>query len=315
MATKPSTRFSLLWQNKGWKLLALVLGWGVWTLIHDVISYENKMTDVPIVVTVDQPDWAVLDMSPQSVNVVFRGPQEAIWELDRNRLSVDVDIDGPAAQDSTQIALLPNHVRAPRGVRVVSIDPPFMDLTMGRLAQTNVPVNANTTGELPAGFEIESVVYRPATVTLYGPEQRLAAVQAVRTAPIDLGGRVRSFERRVPLLLPAEGWGARVEPTDVVVQFTVVERSATREVNDVEIRTLLGSALPRLVTLWPQRANVVLEGSSETLEAFDTSALLLFVNCDGLSPGAKYQLPVQAVLPSGIRIRRTDPPSVEVELE
>ena len=315
MATKPSTRFSCLWQNKGWKLLALVLGWGVWAFIHDMISHEAKIPVVPIEVSVQQADWAVLDMVPASVTVTFRGPQEAIWDLDRNRIGVDLEIDGPSAQDTTQVALLPQHVRAPRGVRVVAIDPPAVELTLGRIAQTNVPVKATTTGELPPGFEIESMVHRPASVMLYGPEPRIAAVQSVRTVPIDLGGRVRSFERRVPLVLPAEGWGARVEPTEVVVQFTVVERAATREVENVAIRAMLGTALPSLVTISPQRANVFLEGSHEALEAFDASGLVLFVNCDGLSVGAKYQLPVQAVLPSGIRIQRTEPSSVEVILE
>lgn len=315
MASKPSTRFSFLWQNKGWKLLALVLGWGVWTLIHDTISHEAKISDVPIEVRVEEADWAVLDMTPSSVSIMFRGPQEAIWDLDRNRIGVDLELDGPPTQETTQMPILPRHVRAPRGVRVVGIDPPYVELTLGRIAQTNVPVKANTTGELPPGFEIESIVYRPATVTLYGPEPRLAAVQSIRTAPIDLGGRVRSFERRVPLLLPAEGWSARLEPTDVLVQFTVVERAATREVANVEIRPMLGASLPSLVTIRPQRASVFLEGSFEALDAFDGSGLVLFVNCDGLSFGAKYQLPVQAVLPSGIRVQRTEPPSVEVTLE
>lgn len=314
MGPKASLLLGLVWHNKGVKLLSLILAWASWTLIQDVISYEVKITEIPVVVRVDQPGWAVLDMSPQSVNVVFRGPQEQIWEMDRNRVKVEIEMREVEARDSTLMSLESRHVRAPRGLRVVNIDPPQVYFSLGQIAETNVPVKATTTGELPAGFEVEDIVYRPATVTLHGPQQRLASVQTIRTAPIDLGGRVRSFERRVPLVVPNEGWGARVDPGDVLVQFTIVERSATRDVPNVEIRALVGALPPASISVKPARADVVLEGGTEALDLFDDSSLLLYVNCSGLSPGATYELPVQASLPPGLRVKTIEPAIVEVKL-
>ena len=71
------------------------------------------------------------------------------------------------------------------------------------VAELPIVVKADVQGTLPEGYEIENVVCSPAAVTVRGPSTKLETVEAVRTAPIDLEGRLQSFRIRKPLTPPA----------------------------------------------------------------------------------------------------------------
>lgn len=90
--------------------------------------------------------------------------------------------------------------------------------TYGRIA-----VNPSLTGNPPAGFTVGQVVVEPVEVTIIGPEQNLAGIESLKTKPIDLTGKDKSFQQEVELT-PVTG--ATVFPTKVMV---MVEINATTQ--------------------------------------------------------------------------------------
>lgn len=82
-----------------------------------------------------------------------------------------------------------------------------------------VPVKAVLSGAPGAGREVGAVHCQPASVTVTGDAASLAALAAgVPTAPLEVNGQTRSFERRVSLALPP---GVVARPDAVTVQVTI----------------------------------------------------------------------------------------------
>lgn len=305
--------FSGLLGNKGMKLVALVLGVITWYAIREEISFEKEVTRIPIDIVVDE-GWAVLDMDPRQATVRLQGPESSVWNLNRENVRIQVDITGRTHEKTLHEELVPAHVQTPDGVRTVDIRPPRIILSVDQVGETNVPVRANLGGELPEGFEVEAVVCRPATVTLHGPRQRLAQVEAISTAPIDLAGRMGSFDLPVAVSVPGDNWHARVEPSIVTVEVTVEERAATRVFDAVPIRVLVGTGRQVGVDLLPDTARVVLAGRAERLDTLDPETVFAYVDCEGLDAGNSYDLPVTVRVTGNLTVQEVEPRSVRTSL-
>ena len=311
MMDRVSKFLSGLLGNKAVKAVALLLGVITWYAIREEISFEKDVTNIPIDVLVDE-GWAVLDMDPRAATVRFQGPEASVWNLTRDNVRIQLDISGRTEESTLWVQLSPDHVLTPGGVRTVEIRPPRVILSVDQVGETNVPVRANIEGKLPEGFEVEAVVCRPASVVLFGPRQRLVQVDAISTAPIDLGGRMASFELPVALDVPDAGWGARVEPSIVTVEVTVEERAATRTFDAIPIRVVIPGGRQVEVAPFPDAVNVVLAGRAETLDALDPGALFAYVDCEGLDAGSSYQLPVTVYVPGTLTVQDVKPRSVKV---
>jgi len=315
MPNNPSWAVRLFLDNKGAKILAFVVACVSWYAIQEIISFEKPLADIPIDVEVEEEGWAVLEKSPQTVSVIFRGPEETIWDMDRKNIRVRLKIKASEAQEVELVPIQLNTIATPRGVRAVMVDPGYVRLRLDQEGQTNVPVKATTINELPQGFEVEELICKPATVNLYGPRQRLDSTDILRTHAIDLESRFQTFTKRVTVAPPSESWGARVEPDVVEVTVKIVERSATREVKGVAVKAMLGGDIPESIQLFPAKVDLVLEGRSETLESFDPSTIQAYVDCSGLAAGATYDLPIKAQLGQGLHVQSMLPRTVEVRLQ
>jgi YbbR domain-containing protein len=301
-------------RNKGLKLVALVLAGAAWYAIHKTISFEVVIKDVPLKILVDD-GWAILDRSVHSVDVLFAGSQGAIRSLDSEHLDVEVDVRGQPRGGSTTVPLLNKQVRGVLGgARAIQVRPPVLTLSLDQEGDAQVPVKVNISAEPPVGYEVEKVVPVPASAKIFGPLQRLKEVDVLRTAPIDLKGRVRSFELRVPVVPPSERWVARIEPDSVLVNVTLAERGTTKEIKDVKVHALVDSELGPSLRIWPNKVEVVLSGRSDLIEGVQRDDLRAYVDCTQLGVTAKYALPVRIDTPPGVLVDSITPPTLEVEV-
>lgn len=299
--------------NKGIKIIALLLGVITWYAIREEISFEKDVTGIPIRILVDD-GYALFDLDPTEATVRLQGPEDAVWNLNRENVRIQLDIRGRSSEGTLRIPLEPAHVQTPGGVRTADIRPSRVFLSVDQVAETNVLVRADVEGELPQGFEVEAVVTRPATVRLRGPRQGLSEIKEISTAPIDLAGRLGSFELPVTLETPRVTWEARVDPTFVNVAVTVVERSATRSLDDIPVRVVIGSGRAVDISPLPDVVRVEVAGRTEKLDALDPEAVFAYVDCGGLNAGGSYELPVQVHVPGNLTVQEINPLSVKVTL-
>ncbi len=315
MASKLERIRGLLLHNKGLKIASVVLAFVTWYAIRSVINFETVVSDIPITIQVN-PGWAILDRSAQTVDVLFRGSQEDVRYLNRDQITVEADIRGKSFAGALNVKLLPKNVQAPGAVRAVLIWPDEVTLKLDQEGEKQVPVKADLQGAVPEGYEVDKVECTPASVLLQGPRQRLDEIESVRTAPIDLEDRVRSFKKmKMMVLSPSENWVGRVNPSNVVVEITIVERSATKEVAGVPVHMLISPGAGPQMELWPAKVDVVLKGLAETVKNLKPEDVQASVDCSDLEAGASYDLPVRVHASPGVTAIRVEPPTVKVTVE
>jgi len=299
--------------NRGLKVAALAGAVVLWYAIREVTSFEAKVQGVQLDVLMD-PGWAVLDRSIDEVDVLFRGSPSDIRYLNRDQIRVEVDLRGQSVAGSRDVRLGPRKVRAPGGVRAVSVDPSEITLSLDREGAREVAVKADIVGNTPDGFEVESVVCTPPMVRLQGPEGRLAGIAEAKTGPIDLEGRLRSFTLTRTVLSPSETWSARVEPDRVRVDVKIVERSTRKEVEGVPVQLVVRPDTPPIKLAADARVKLSLKGRSEILSGLEATNLSAYVDCTALQPGEVREVTIFAPVPSGVELLGVEPAQLRVEM-
>ncbi len=300
--------------NRGARLLAFLLAVIVWYAIREATSFEATVEDVPITVLHDE-GMAVLDLSDESTDVRFAGARADIRDLSRAQTQVIVDVRGRSMEGRQTVPVSTANVRAPRGCRAVFVRVDRISFSLDREAEKTVPVKVDVQGAPPPGYEIDRFICSPAAVTVRGPSTQLDTLEFVRTAPIDLEGRLQSFKVRRNIVVPGPAWAARVEPDRVLVEAIVTERSAIRTIERAPVRLMSGTEDRFAAVLDPARVNVVIQGLGEAITDLPETAIQPFVDVSGLPGAGPYDLKVRIYSSAAIRVLSVEPPTVKVEIK
>lgn len=175
-----------------------------------------------------------------------------------------------------------------------------------------VPVQPVVVGLPAPGFEVTGVRVEPPLITLTGSSGPLDAVDALNTAPVEIGGARESVVRSAEILFPENTAPRPGEPevARVTIEIAPLAMPFQVELPVAVAVTGLGPGLQFSVN--PQVVTVALSGSSEAIAALSQSPPRATVNVSGLDPGG-YRLPVNLALPPGVTLVG-DPPTVQVTL-
>ncbi|MBU0678663.1 MAG: hypothetical protein KJ626_11160 [Verrucomicrobia bacterium] len=295
-------------------LLSLFLAVVSWYTIREIISFESSLRNVRVIVLVDE-GWAVLDQDPETVAILFRGPQEDIRALTQEKVEVIVDMRGQALDGVATVPLDPSMVNVSGSARAVSFSPDELTLELDREIEKQLPVKVDMQGRLPVGYELEQVVCQPVSVVVGGPRQKVEKLEVIRTVPLDLNGRLQSFDRKVSLVPPEGTWDARLAPDRVTVEVKIVERAAEKTFTDVPVQIMLPPGVGALGDAGPQFVEIVIRGRSEDVDMLDMSSVHAFVVCSDLDPSVSYELPVKVFVSGRISVESVSPASVKVTLK
>jgi YbbR domain-containing protein len=181
----------------------------------------------------------------------------------------------------------------------VQSDPPSVQVNVPVLSTTStrtVPVLWSLRGSVAAGYWISQVSTDPIAVQIQGAPDRLAAVERIDTAAIDVSGLNSNRSFRVPLLLP-DGVSL-LQPRDATVGVTVVPLAGTRPFPLVAVQaTGVGAGL--VAETDPATVSVVVSGPSATLAALTATEVTATVDATGKAAGT-YQADVVLKLPAGV---------------
>ncbi len=305
--------FGVLLNNKGLKLLALLLATVTWLFIREATSYEETFHDIPIEVLPPE-GWAVQGRSARHVAVTFLGSQSDIRNLSKDQIRVQVDARNRKDEPSMVIEINRASVSSPRAVRPVRIDPAEIELTLDRETEKVVPIEVAKLGEPPEGYYVERYSVTPSNVTLYGPERRLAAVEFVRTTPLDMAGRIRSFSISSTLLQPGDTWQARMDVDRVTLNFTIVEQTVRQDFESIPVHALIPSGITRPVAFFPPNVNVALKGRVDVISNLTRNTVHAFVNLTTPSStnATTPDYTVEITTLPGIGVVLIDPPTVRL---
>lgn len=305
----------LFLHRKREKSLALLLAIGSWYAIQEAISFKTWIRDIPVKFVVDE-GWAILDRSSSTVDILFQGAQDAVHGLERGLVDVTVDYRGKGAQEDAQIEVLSKFVKAPGGVRAVEIQPQTIRLTLDQEDSRMFPVEPEIIGDPPAGYAVGKVRCEPESVTVFGPHGKLKSIKDLKTEPIGLEGRVRSFTLSAEVEQPSERWDARITPAFVKVFVELEERSGSVTFEDIPVGILSQGKEFKTGRIKPARVRISISGRPDQLQALDPADVRAFVDVSVLpaegSNASEYA--VQVYLPPELKLVRVTPPSVSIDL-
>ncbi len=310
-------RFSRFWnqlrKEKWLLLLCFLLSFFAWQAIRRNIGFELPVSN--IAVEVDAPEgWAVLDKSLDTIDIRFLGSREDIRDLNREQLRIVIPVSDPEQGKAMVIQLHPIFLKNnPTGARVLRFNPAEIEIKLDREMEKPLPVKAALNGSLPEGFEIASIVCKPATVLVKGAQQQLEKMDNIRTEPIDLKNRQSSFKENVRIALP-QGGRLQTEPERVSVEFTLDAHNSTAVFEKVPVRILCNPGERRRFDIQPLAINVTVIGQQQRVDQLRSAELFAYVSCTGLAENTGYDLPVIVDLPSGLQLVKTEPAAIHVEI-
>ena len=259
----------------------------------------------------DDPTRRVGEIEPAVSEVTVSGPRRLVDNVERVILPVDIGdrtddfttdfvpvaLDG-SGQPIPEVTILPGRVST-----AVEVD------QRGR----SVPVLVQTIGNPAQGYEIVGSVANPATVLLDGPDEALANILSVVTAPIDVEGATDTVNVRTALQALPEGVRV-VNPPDgsVVGVIQIRRRGVTQLLSDLPV-TVTNVPSGFTATVEPAAVGVVVFASEDTMASLSGSDMSTSVSAAGLGAG-RHQLRPSVTVPPEVQWLRTEPEVVVVTL-
>ena len=168
----------LIFQNFGWKLLALAMAVLVWAI---VASEPEVATFVTVRVEYNHlPDNLEITAPVENVSLELKGPSGELRAMgDGRRPEVMLDVAGVGPGTHT-FAINGGNVRLVRGVRLVRAIPAEIHLEFETHGRRTVPLRVRWVGAAPARYRI-----KPENVAIEGPGSHVDGVTEAHTEPVD----------------------------------------------------------------------------------------------------------------------------------
>lgn len=290
----------VLTQNGKLKLLALVLAIFTYYAIRGATSFEVTY-DVPLEVQVEE-GIAILNQDPRSVKVTFRGAQGDLSRLDQKQIRAVVKAKATNPAGSETVSVTPSNIRGAVGVRVAAIKPGSVSLTFDREEIREFPVAKPSTIGMPLIGRVE-IEFEPAVVTVRGPHRQLEKLLEeqviLETEPVDVDGRVKSFQTTARVLLPGDTWVSEIDPEEVAVRVSIVTETVSRHLTNITVFAMVDQDKGWEMHFNPPAVNVTLQARAKVLDGIPTASVMVFADCTGITGTNTTTVPVSVYLPPG----------------
>ncbi|HKD83806.1 MAG TPA: CdaR family protein [Terriglobales bacterium] len=189
MAFSPGNFFrKYVLKNLPYKLLSLAIAILLWWAVGRDQPIEIPMT-VPLEFQNAPANLEINSNYPFETRVTLRGPERLMQELNASEVHAVLDLQNAGVGERT-FDLSRRDIHVPRNVRVIQIVPAQFHISFDRSVERSVSVQPRVIGTLLSGYGITAVAVDPATVTIVGPEKRVATIQTAMTDPVDATGVV-----------------------------------------------------------------------------------------------------------------------------
>ena len=173
-----------------------------------------------------------------------------------------------------------------------------------------IPVKANLTGTLPAGYKLGQVTVSPSSVDVVGRPEDIAALPAIELSPISLDGLTQDTTKPFDIrgyLMDTNLTIRNGTPHEVSVAISVI-KEGTRTLQ-IPLSQIHMVGLPADAE-YNDSLTLVLKGDVKALDAIDPETVKGTADFTGLSPGS-YGILVSFDLPEGVS-QAGEPAAIEV---
>ena len=292
--------FATVRSTPGLLLIAVALGIAIWVFVTEEENPTRRGLfpgQIEVEAVNVGAEVAVANVFP-TIDVRIQAPEERWDDLTSANFRAIVDLNGLGGRAQTVPVRV--EVSDARGVRVIAVEPPAIEVNLEEIVTRVVPVEPRLVGALPRGFAAQDVVPSRLSVEVSGPES-LVSLVAGAGADVNVTGLTVGLSQSLPLVARGSGGGeirgVTIEPPDVRVEVVIEQTSLTRVVPlDVE---LVGEPAPgyRVSGVAIQPAAFTIEGTLDDLQGVDGLSLGQ-VQLDGAREALSVML--TPALPSGV---------------
>lgn len=186
--------------NIGWKLISLAAAFLIWmniagepelaTILSAPVEYKNYPKDLEI-------SSAIVD----SVNVEARGPSGLLRDMTEARMAAIVDFSSVKAPGERTITLTSAQLNLPRGIQLIRVLPAQLRFRFERRATRTLKVEVPYSGQIAPDLVVTHTDIIPPTLTIAGPESRVAAVERALSDPFDLSQVTGNTEQKLSVYI------------------------------------------------------------------------------------------------------------------
>lgn len=273
-----------LLRNWPLKLLALGLAFVTWVSLTEERQPVVQDLSVPVDVILAE-GFTIAGSSPTTAQLRIRGPEALVRRIDplRHELELLVDLSDADQGERTVQFTDDAVVGLPAGLDVVLIVPDRVTLTLDEKVRRELPIVPTPMGDPPEGYSFYGATVKPPMLAVEGPRSQVDGMTRLRTDPIDLSGRTRSFVTRVGAL--PDSPEVRVLSAQLLEVSVEIDTEPT-EVEFPKVPVVLAGQSQE-ATVSPASLRVVLSGPAEQLSQILPGHLRAVVDVSTLAPRAE----------------------------
>ncbi len=226
---------SKLTRNVRTFLWALILALAVWVSAVNAADPDQVSvypSPVKVEVVGQNPGLVITGNVPQEVEVTLRAPQ-SVWRQLRagpNGVRAVLDLSGL----STGLHKLGIQLQVDeRPVRIVTVSPDSVSLTLEPLITRSLPLQATLAGKTAIGYEAGDLLLDPKQISLAGPQSIVSQVTHVQVV-INVSGTHESIDESIPVDAldqnNAKVTGLSVQPNMAHITLPVIRQGGFRDV-------------------------------------------------------------------------------------
>ena len=295
-------------ENAGLKVISLVLAVSLWLFVVGEETSEIGIS-IPVEIINVPPALVVTNDVIEDINVRVSGPRRLIRRLANESLSRIIDLqDAQAGIINFEIA--PEDLSLPHGTKVTRLSPTNVTLQLEKIEQKRLNILPILQGTPLAGYEVISVRFIPAKITVSGPTGALASLDTLWTKPINVEKKSESFKQPVAIDLSLHQITA-LNKEPVQVEVTIDQRVISRSYEAIPVKIINST---RVYELKPKQVSVLVMGPVKLLASLDKDKdIEAYIDLQGLPTGRHMKKVLLRTSP-GLSGLETVPSVIEVNI-
>lgn len=265
---------------------------------HATIQKETKV--VPLNVS-SQGITLPAQNIPSYVKVSLKGRPEDLARITEKNISAVINLDYHTEEGKFKV---PVDIRlAPEIMGIepleVTVDKSFLEINVAKKDRKQLPVEAEIQGTPAAGYEITDIAVSPSTIGVSGAKSIIDAMVEVSTDEISVDEKRTSFSQNIGIHHDSQ----LISYDNKTVTVTVTIQPITSSRRFVDQTIYLYGVNPLFeAKADPERITFTLTGNQNQLEAFVPELHTVRMNCSAITKPGTYEVPIEVVLPNGIRL-------------
>lgn len=255
------------------------------------------------------------DIETNTPTVLLNGPRT--WVNEVAEVLADVNLDGRKEDINVSIPVKMIDDKG-NNVRGVTNQPGVVDVTIPVYKTNKIPIEIETTNELPDNYESTEIEINPTSVTLIGKES-VSNLKFIQTKPIDINRFIDNKTIEVKLELP-EGVRLANSKEKITVTLNVeetVEKTFEYELSEIDFKDL-NEELELDEAQEDEEQEVVnveikVKGSKDDIEALNKEDLELYLDLSSASKG-ENEIYISFNAPTGVTVEEIKPQPILLKI-